>query len=64
APRNINIFDVVKIFFFGGVFSLLITMILSRVVYVRNVDYIGAIMIGIIEEICQIHCSCIFFKRK
>ncbi|WP_238948771.1 PrsW family glutamic-type intramembrane protease [Clostridium sp. YIM B02569] len=50
APRNINIFDVVKIFFFGGVFSLLITMILSRVVYVRNVDYIGSIMIGIIEE--------------
>ena len=50
APRNINIFDVTKIFFFGGVSSLLITMILSRIIVVGEVDYYGAIMIGVIEE--------------
>jgi len=53
APRNINIFDVIKIFFFGGVFSLLLTMILSRIVIVGEVDHYGAIMIGIIEEFAK-----------
>lgn len=50
APRNINIFDVIKIFFFGGVSSLLLTMIFSHVIVVGQVDYYGAIMIGVIEE--------------
>ena len=50
APRNINIFDVTKIFFFGGVSSLLLTMIFSRIIFVGEVDYFGAIMIGVIEE--------------
>ena len=50
APRNINIFDVIKIFFFGGVSSLLITMVLSRIIVVGEIDYYGAIMIGVIEE--------------
>lgn len=53
APRNINIFDVVKIFFIGGVFSLLITMILNHIITVGNVDYSGAIMIGTIEEVAK-----------
>ena len=50
APRNINIFDVIKIFFFGGVSSLLLTMIFSRIIVVGDVNYYGAIMIGFIEE--------------
>jgi RsiW-degrading membrane proteinase PrsW (M82 family) len=50
APRNVNIFDVIKIFFFGGVSSLLLTMIFSRIIVVGEVDYYGAIMIGVIEE--------------
>ena len=50
APRNINIFDVIKIFFWGGVSSLLLTMIFSRIIVVGEVDYVGAIMIGVIEE--------------
>lgn len=50
APRNINIFDVTKIFFLGGVSSLLLTMIFSSIISVGEVDYFGAIMIGVIEE--------------
>ena len=50
APRNINIFDVIKIFFLGGISSLLITMILNRVIIIGRIDFYGAIMIGIIEE--------------
>lgn len=53
APRNINIFDVVKIFFIGGVFSLLITMILNIIVIVGELDYYGAIMTGVIEEVAK-----------
>lgn len=50
APRNINIFDVVKIFFIGGVSSLLVTMILSKVVVIGEIDYYGALMVGFVEE--------------
>jgi RsiW-degrading membrane proteinase PrsW (M82 family) len=50
APRNVNIFDVVKIFFIGGVSSLLITMILSKIVIIGEIDYYGAFMVGFIEE--------------
>lgn len=53
APRNINIFDVVKIFFIGGVFSLLITMILNIVVIIGELDYYGAIMTGVVEEVAK-----------
>jgi RsiW-degrading membrane proteinase PrsW (M82 family) len=62
APRNINIFDVVKIFFFGGVFSLLLTMILSRLVSVGDVDYLGAAMIGTIEEFAKFVVVAYFLK--
>lgn len=50
APRNINIFDVVKIFFLGGISSLLITMIINSVIIVGDIDYYGSIIIGIVEE--------------
>lgn len=50
APRNINIFDVVKIFFIGGVSSLLVTMILSKLVVIGEIDYYGALMVGVVEE--------------
>lgn len=53
APRNINIFDVVKIFFLGGISSLLMTMILDTVVSIRDVDYNGAVIIGITEEMAK-----------
>lgn len=50
APRNVNIFDVVKIFFIGGVSSLLVTMILSKFVVIGEIDYYGALMVGFVEE--------------
>lgn len=62
APRNINIFDVVKIFFIGGVFSLLLTMILSNMVYVKEVNYFGAVIIGITEEFAKFVVVAYFLK--
>ncbi|AGF58856.1 RsiW-degrading membrane proteinase PrsW (M82 family) [Clostridium saccharoperbutylacetonicum] len=54
APRNINIFDVVKIFFLGGISSLLITMILNSAITVGEVDFYGAILIGVTEELAKL----------
>lgn len=53
APRNINIFDVVKIFFLGGISSLIMTMILDTVIVVSEVGYYGAVIIGITEELAK-----------
>lgn len=53
APRNINIFDVVKIFFLGGISSLLMTMILDTAVSIKDVNYYGAVIIGITEEVAK-----------
>jgi RsiW-degrading membrane proteinase PrsW (M82 family) len=67
APRNINIFDVVKIFFLGGISSLLITMILNSVIIVGEIDFYGSIMIGIIEELAKFIVVAYFLrgsKRK
>jgi RsiW-degrading membrane proteinase PrsW (M82 family) len=64
APRNINIFDVVKIFFFGGVFSLLITMILDRIVVIGELNYYGAILTGVIEEFAKFVVVAYFLKGR
>ena len=64
APRNINIFDVVRIFFIGGVSSLLITMILDRIIIVGNSEYFGAIMTGIIEELAKFIVVAYFLKGR
>lgn len=51
APRNISIFDVVKIFFLGGCASLLVTLFIFSIYNVDTIDYVGAVMIGLIEEV-------------
>ncbi|AQR97537.1 PrsW family intramembrane metalloprotease [Clostridium saccharoperbutylacetonicum] len=67
APRNINIFDVVKIFFLGGISSLLITMILNSAITLGEVDFYGAILIGVTEELAKFIVVAYFLrgsKRK
>ena len=53
-PRNISIFDVVSIFFIGGVLSLISTLVLYDFVYIEEINYMGAILVGIVEEIGKI----------
>ncbi|AKN31422.1 membrane protein [Clostridium carboxidivorans P7] len=64
APRNINIFDVTKIFFIGGVFSLLVTLILDSMFSTGQLDYSGAILTGIIEEIGKLVVVAYFLKGR
>lgn len=50
APRNIAIFQVIKIFFIGGVFSLITTLLFYEVLPMGTTGYLGAFVIGIAEE--------------
>ena len=50
-PRNISIFEAVSIFFVGGVMSLICTLILYNFIQVGELNYTGAVLVGIIEEI-------------
>jgi len=64
APRNISIFSATKIFCVGGCASLLATLILFEVVPVRNMDFVGAILVGIIEEVGKLIIIMLYIKRR
>lgn len=64
VPRNISIFDVVTMFFVGGALSLVCTLILYEIINVEQLDYIGAILVGIIEEIGKIAVVIFYVRRK
>ena len=63
-PRNISIFDVVSIFFIGGVMSLIFTLILYGYIYVGELDYTGAILVGIVEEVGKIVVAGHYVKKR
>lgn len=54
SPRNISIFTVVKVFFIGGVFSLLAALILYTFINVTELNVGGAILVGIVEEVAKL----------
>lgn len=54
APRNISIFEVTKIFFIGGVASLLTTCILYEVADIKTWSISSAMMVGVVEELGKI----------
>lgn len=51
SPKNISFFTAVKVFLVGGCASLLFTLLLFEIVPVEELDYTGAILVGIIEEL-------------
>lgn len=50
APRNISLITVLKVFFVGGSASLVVTLILFTLFPTGELNYIGALLVGIIEE--------------
>lgn len=50
AFKNISIFETFKMFLIGGALSLISTMFLYEIIDTNNFSFIGAILIGIIEE--------------
>ena len=63
-PRNISIFDVVSIFFIGGVMSLIFTLILYGYIYVGELNYTGAILVGIVGEVGKIVVAGHYVKKR
>lgn len=64
VPRNISIFDVVSVFFVGGVFSLVATLMISSVIGSGELDYIGAILVGIAEETGKIVVAAYYIRKN
>lgn len=62
-PRNISIFELVKMFFVGGVASLVFTLTIFSFVPAGELDVIGAIIVGIVEEIGKLVAVAIFIRR-
>ena len=63
APRNISIFSVVSMFFVGGVLSLVCTLILYKITGAGNLSYIGALLVGLVEEAGKIVVVAYYMKK-
>ena len=62
-PRNISIFELVKMFFVGGVSSLVFTLTIFSFVPVGDLNFFGAIMVGIVEEVGKLVAVALFIRK-
>ncbi len=64
-PRNISFYDLLVIFFIGGVLSLLMTLMLYEVIFSDKLNlYLQAVLVGIIEESGKILAGYIFLRKR
>lgn len=63
APRNISIYETAKMFFVGGTASLVFTLFLFSVFPVYDLDYSGAIAVGVLEEAGKLAIIIYFIKK-
>jgi len=64
APRNISIFNICKIFLLGGVASIFITLLLFQVFSYDSLDFVGAIVVGIVEELGKFFIVAYYIKKN
>lgn len=64
VPRNISFVDVISVFFVGGVFSLVVTLILFEIFPAGELDYTGAIIVGIVEEVGKAIPVAYYIKKR
>lgn len=62
SPRNISIFQVVKIFVIGGLMSIIVTLAIGNYVY-RSFTLIGSFGIGFAEELGKAVIVALFINR-
>lgn len=62
-PRNISIFEIVKMFFVGGVASLVFTLTIFSFVPVGELNVLGAVLVGIIEEVGKVVAVALFIRK-
>ncbi|WLV24101.1 PrsW family glutamic-type intramembrane protease [Aciduricibacillus chroicocephali] len=63
APQNVSIYETAQLFFVGGAASLVAALILYSIFPVENMDVVGAVMVGVIEEIGKLAIVAYFIKR-
>ena len=63
-PRNISVFELLQLFFVGGVASLVFTLAIFSFIPVGELNVLGAIMVGIIEEVGKLIAVAIFIKHS
>lgn len=64
-PKNVSIYTVMKVFLVGGCASLLITMVLYEVSsFDGELDYGGAIVVSIVEELGKAAIVAFFLSRE
>ena len=65
APRNISFYEILKVFFIGGGASLVVTLILFMFISPgEELDFIGATIVGIVEEVAKFAVVAFFIKRN
>jgi len=64
APRNISIYEILKVFFIGGAASLIPTLILYSMFGVEELNFFGALSVGLIEEAGKIIITAILLVRN
>lgn len=64
TPKNISFYTVMKVFLVGGCASLLFSIFLFEIFPVDQLDYSGAIMVGIIEEIGKLGIVAFFLSKE
>ncbi len=62
APRNISVFEVIKMFFLGGVGSFLVSLFLYEIFKPGELDFLGAILVGVVEEVSKLVLVAAFIK--
>lgn len=63
--KNIPFYKVIKYFILGGALSLLLAILYFDIITVGELDYMGALMVGLIEEAAKAVIVAIFlFKSK
>ena len=63
SPRNIDLMTVLKLFFLGGVLSLLITSVLFQFFPTGAGDLLPSMMTGVVEETGKILATAYFIKE-
>lgn len=63
APRNISFYEVAKMLFVGGASSLVATLFLFSVFPVYELDFTGAMIVGIVEEVGKLAIIAYFIKK-
>lgn len=63
AWRNISMYEIIRIFLVGGCASLVTTLFLFSIYSVDELDFFGAIMVGLIEEIGKMVIVYLFLRR-